>query len=100
MYYYTQLIFIKKGQEQTFNLFEDKVLPLLKKHNGVLLYRARLNKKSIIESLIGNPYELHIISFASKEDFISYKNDDERIQYLYLKETSIEKAILIEGIAL
>ena len=97
MFYYTQLIFIKKDQQQIFNLFEDKVLPLLKKYNGTLIYRARLDKESIIESSIGTPDELHIITFATKEDFNAYKNDNERMQYLHLKEIAIEKALLIEG---
>ncbi len=51
----------------------------------------------MLESLIGTPDELHIIIFATKQDFINYKDDDERLQYLHLKETSIEKTILIEG---
>ena len=100
MLYYTQLIFIKANQEQTFNLFEDKVLPLLKKYNGELIYRTKLDKNHIIESSIGTPDELHIVTFATKEDFNSYKNDKERMQYMSLKETSIEKALLIEGVLL
>jgi uncharacterized protein (DUF1330 family) len=100
MLYYTQLIFIKENQEQTFNLFEDKVLPLLKKYNGELIYRTKLDKNLVIESSIGTPYELHIITFATKEDFNAYKNDEERIRYLHLKETSIQKALLIEGVLL
>ncbi|MEO8885964.1 MAG: hypothetical protein ABI367_07865 [Mucilaginibacter sp.] len=100
MLYYTQLIFIKDNQEQAFNLFEDKVLPLLKKYNGELIYRTQLDKKLVIESSIGNPDELHIITFATKEDFNAYKNDKERLQYLHLKETSVAKAILLEGVLL
>ena len=100
MHYYTQLIFIKKDQEQAFNMFEDKVLPLLKKHNGELIYRVQLDKELVLETSIGNPDELHIVTFATQEDFINYKNDEERLQYLSLKEASIEKVILIEGVAL
>jgi hypothetical protein len=100
MLYYTQLIFIKANQEQIFNLFEDNVLPLLKKYNGELIYRTKLDKKLVIGSSIGTPDELHLITFETKEDFNSYKNDKERMQYFHLKETSIEKAILIEGVLL
>lgn len=100
MLYYTQLIFIKANQEQKFNLFEDKVLPLLKKYNGELVYRPQFNKKCVIKSSIGTPDELHIVTFATKEDFNSYINDKERMQYMHLKETSIEKALLIEGVLL
>ena len=54
----------------------------------------------MLETSIGNPDELHIVTFAAQEDFINYKNDEERLQYLSLKEASIEKVILIEGVAL
>ena len=49
MLYYTQIIFLKKGMENSFNLFEEKVIPLLDKHKGKLLYRIRPTKDSIIE---------------------------------------------------
>jgi len=44
MIYYTQLIFIKPGQEKEFHSFEDNVLPLLNDHNGELVYRIRPDK--------------------------------------------------------
>ena len=81
-------------------MFEDKVLPFLKKHNGELIYRVKLDKELVLETSIGNPDELHIVTFATQEDFINYKNDDERLKYLSLKEASVEKIILIEGLAL
>ena len=96
MLYYTQIIFLKTGMEKSFNIFESNVLPLLKKHNGKLLYRIRPIKNCIIEA-IDQPYEIHIISFQSKTDFESYLNDTERAEYMKLKEQSVEKNQLIEG---
>lgn len=97
MLYYTQIIFIKEGREDQFNLFESHVLPLLKKHNGILLYRVRPAESAIIESSIGHPYELHVVTFPAKTDFEGYCNDDERLQYVHLKEGAIDKVLLIEG---
>src|SRR5579863_6466194 len=97
MLYYTQLIFIKEGQEDQFNLFESHVLPLLEKHNGTLLYRVRPTDDCVIASAMGRPYELHLVSFRSVEDFVSYGKDPDRLRYIQLKEASIEKALLIEG---
>jgi len=96
MLYYTQIIFLKEGMENSFNIFENSVLPLLKKHNGKLLYRIRPTKESIIES-IDQPYEIHIIEFQSKNDFKSYVNDKERTKQMKLKEQSVKKIQLIEG---
>ena len=97
MLYFTQIIFVRVGQEDQFNLFESHVLPLLKKYNGTLIYRVRPADSSVIETTIGNPYELHLITFPAKVDFEGYRDDKERLHYLPLKEGAIEKAMLIEG---
>ena len=97
MLYYTQVIFIKDKQEETFDLFESNVLPLLKKHNGTLIYRIRPSQECFIEASTKLPYELHLVTFDTKQDFENYVNDDDRKKYLSLKESSIENAILIEG---
>ena len=96
MLYYTQIIFLKDGMENSFELFEEKVIPLLGKHNGKLLYRIRPNKDSIIDG-IDKPYEIHIVEFQTKSDFESYANDKERLKHIKLKDQSVEKIKLIEG---
>jgi hypothetical protein len=100
MLYYTQVIFVKEGKQDQFNLFESYVLPLLKKYNGTLIYRVRPADDAVIESTVGHPYELHLVTFPVKEDFVAYSQDKERLQYMHLKEGSIEKVVLIEGRAL
>ncbi len=97
MVYYTQVIYIKDGKESTFNEFEEYVLPLLKRHNGKLLYRVRPAKTCVIESSIGYPYELHLVCFDNKKDFEAYRDDKQRIQYVHLKDQSVENILLIEG---
>lgn len=97
MLYYTQLIFIKEGKQMVFHEFEDHVLPLLQRHKGELLYRVRPDNTSVIATTWGHPYEIHLVSFQTRKDFESYRDDKERLQYMPLKEQSIEKAILIEG---
>jgi hypothetical protein len=97
MLYYTQIIFLKEGQEVPFNEFEDHVLPLLTRHHGELLYRVRPEKSCIIATNWGYPYEIHLVSFRARADFESYRDDKERLQYLSLKDQSIEKVLLIEG---
>ncbi|HEY4197205.1 MAG TPA: hypothetical protein VGM63_16800 [Mucilaginibacter sp.] len=100
MLYYTQIIFVKKGKEDQFNLFESHVLPLLKKYNGILIYRVRPSDSAVIESTIDRPYELHVVTFPERKDFEGYSGDQERLQYMHLKEGAIEKVLLIEGKAL
>lgn len=100
MIYYTQILFVKPGQETVFHSFEDQVLPLLQRHNGELLYRVRPPESSVIATTLGYPYELHLVTFATREDFEAYRDDPQRQQYLALKEQSIERVLLIEGQAL
>ncbi|MEO8458695.1 MAG: DUF1330 domain-containing protein [Chloroflexota bacterium] len=98
--FYTQLIFVRAGEEQRFLDFESRVLPLLSKHNGQLLYRARPSAGNVIDSTIGQPYEVHLISFASRADFDSYAADPERQSLMPEKDASVHHAILIEGAAI
>ena len=100
MIYYTQLIFIKPGCEQEFHAFEDKVLPLLKAHNGELVYRVRPEKAAFVESIGELPYEIHIVTFGSKDDFKGYGADPKRLEFMEMKNNSVEKIVLIEGVAL
>jgi uncharacterized protein (DUF1330 family) len=97
MLFYTQLVFIKEDKELLFQSFEDNVLPLLSRHNGKLLYRVRPDKENVIETAIEYPYEVHLISFETKDDFVAYANDKERQQYLAMKNESVAKVMLIEG---
>jgi antibiotic biosynthesis monooxygenase (ABM) superfamily enzyme len=99
MIYYTQLIFIKPGREQVFHAFEEKVLPLLKGHNGELVYRIRPDENAFIESNAQLPYEIHFVTFDSRDDFMAYAADPKRLEFMAMKDDSVEKIILIEGFA-
>ncbi|GAB3316674.1 hypothetical protein GCM10027299_07210 [Larkinella ripae] len=100
MLYYTQILFIKPGQETVFHTFEDHVLPLLQNHNGELLYRVRPPEASVVATTLGHPYEIHLVTFATRADFEAYRDDPQRLHYLELKNQSIERVLLIEGTAL
>jgi hypothetical protein len=100
MIYFTQLIYIKKGFEEMFEAFENRVLPMLVKHNGNLLYRIRPHVSDILYTEVEQPYEIHLVTFASKDDFYNYANDPERLKYLDMKESSVVRTLLIEGSAL
>ncbi|GAB3255668.1 hypothetical protein GCM10027347_16970 [Larkinella harenae] len=100
MLYYTQLIFIKEGHEATFHSFEEHVLPLLQRHQGELVYRIRPAMDSVLTTTLGYPYEIHLVSFSDRSHFEAYRDDPQRLQYLPLKDESVERVMLIEGNAL
>ena len=100
MIYMTQLIYIKEGQEKIFHQFEDVAIPLISKYNGKLLFRVRPGEEAYIETCIEKPYELHLVSFDTQEDFVNFSKDEERKKFLHLKEQSIKASILIQGVRL
>lgn len=97
MIFITQLIYIKEGSEDVFHDFEQRSIPLIKKYNGRLLFRLRPQKAAFIETNMEPPYEVHLVSFETEEDFRHFMEDEERKQFLYLKEQSIRSAVLIQG---
>ena len=98
MLYITQLIYIKEGQENVFHQFEDIAIPTILKYNGQLLLRVRPTKNAFIEINIEKPYEIHLVEFATENDFDNFMKDEERKRFLHLKEQSIKSVTLIKGI--
>lgn len=97
MLFITQLIYIKEGQENVFHQFEDIAIPTILKYNGRLLLRVRPGEGAIIEKNMEAPYEIHLVEFASENDFKNFMKDEERKRFLHLKEQSIRSVLLIKG---
>ena len=97
MIYYTQILFIEPGQETTFHAFEDSVLPLLQRYGGELVYRVRPPKPAVIETTMGYPYEIHVVTFPTENDFWAYRDDPQRLAHTSLKDQSVSRVMLIQG---
>ena len=97
MIFITQLIYIKKGQESVFHQFEDIAIPAILTFYGRLLIRVRPEGSSVIEHNIELPYEIHLVEFATEQDFENFKHDEERKKFLHLKEQSVNSILLIKG---
>ena len=97
MIHITQLVYIKPGQEATFDQFESVAIPIIAKYNGKFLLRVRPSAESVIEAAMEKPYEIHLTEFASDADFQNFMKDEERKKFLHLKEISVESSILYVG---
>ena len=97
MIFITQLIYIREGQENIFNQFEDVAIPTISKYNGKLLLRVRPGENAMVEASIEKPYEIHLVEFATEKDFEHFMQDEERKKFLHLKEQSIKSVVLIKG---
>jgi uncharacterized protein (DUF1330 family) len=83
-----------------FNQFEAIAIPAISKYNGRLLLRVRPGKDAYIENSIEIPYEIHLVEFETENDFTNFMQDEDRKQFLHLKERSIKSALLIKGVKL
>src|SRR3984893_18255219 len=97
MIFLTQLIYILDGQETDFDQFEAIAIPAISKYNGLLLLRVRPGEDAYIESNIEEPYEIHLVELETDNDFTNFMQDEERKQFLHLKERSIRSALLFKG---
>lgn len=97
MRYFTQLIYIKEGQEVIFDQFEAVAIPLISKYNGQLLLRIRPTENNFIEHHMEKPYEIHFGTFESEQDFQDFMKDEERKKFLHLKEQAIKATVLVIG---
>ena len=97
MIYITQIIFINEGEEEVFHKFEKLLIPIIEEYNGKLIYRIRPTDDSFINCLGERPYEIHLVSFTTDLDFIDYKMDKRRKEFLHLKEGSIRYNLMIQG---
>jgi uncharacterized protein (DUF1330 family) len=80
---------------QFFN--QDVAIPLIYKYRGRLLLRIRPEENSFIEYSIEKPYEVHLVEFDSEQDVKNFMNDEERKNFLHLKEQAIKASVLIKG---
>jgi uncharacterized protein (DUF1330 family) len=97
MIYITQFIYLKEGQENVFDQFENIAIPIISKYNGQLLLRIRPGETSFIERNMDAPYEIHFVEFATEDDFRNFMQDEERKQFIHLKDQSIKAVTLIKG---
>jgi uncharacterized protein (DUF1330 family) len=97
MIYLTQLIYIKQHQEEIFDEFEKVAIPIISRYNGKMMLRIRPDKNSILESSIEQPYEIHVVSFETDDDFKRFMGDEERKNYLHLKEQSVKSVFIFKG---
>ena len=100
MVYITQLIYVKPGEEETFDRFEAVAIPTILKYNGRLLLRLRPDAPAVIERDIDAPYEVHLVAFETEADLQRFMQDEERTRFLHLKAQSVERMLLIKGAAL
>jgi len=94
----TQVIYLNEGGEKDFLEYELLVLPLLEKYNGKLEFRIRPAAENFIYPIESElPYELHIVSFETKADFLKFKDDPVRTKHLELLQRAVKRFLVLES---
>lgn len=97
MIYITQLIYVKKGQEEKFLEFEKHAIPLMEKYTGKMIYRLRPEAETFIDYEGETPYEVHFLSFDSEKNLKEFMQDDSRLKFVHLKNESVKSILLVKG---
>ncbi|PSR53781.1 DUF1330 domain-containing protein [Adhaeribacter arboris] len=93
--YLTLFLYLHEGEEATFLEYEDQVLPMLAKYKGELIYRIRPEITNFVQPSAEYPYEIHLISFSSAQDFENFRQDKERLALFPLFQKSVRKVLLL-----
>jgi uncharacterized protein (DUF1330 family) len=80
------LLWARQGQEQRLVAYEDAVLALVSDHAGSVLQRTRNLAVSDDE-----PYEVHLLEFASEDALEAYMLDDRRTALAAERDAAIER---------
>lgn len=96
--YITLLVFIREGEADRFLQYEDRVLPLLSKYNGELLYRIRPQPSNFVHPTTDDqPFEIHVLTFPNPAAFEDYRQDKERLSYFPLFQKAVRQVILLQS---
>ena len=93
----TQLIFLREGQRESFEEYEDAVIPLLEKYRGQLMYRIKCHEDYVQCRLNEMPHEIHIISFPNQAALKNYLEDPKRQELANLREGIVRQDLSILG---
>ena len=97
MFFITQLVYVHPDRESTFDAFEDVAERLIAKYHGEVLLRIRPSRDTVVSASIEVPYEIHLVRFASEEDFRRFSNDEERQRALALKNEAVSASMVVAG---
>lgn len=79
------LLWAREGREADLISYEDRVLPLLPDHGGLVLWRARGAGEG------GQPLEVQLIQFPSEDALAGYMSDERRAALSGDRDAAIER---------
>jgi uncharacterized protein (DUF1330 family) len=87
-------LFIHPGCEVEFRQFETEAARIMKKYGGRIEHVIRPNASVPPDSL---PYEIHVVSFPSLQQFEAYRGDAELAKFAPLRQSAIARTEIVIG---
>jgi len=84
------LLWAHAGQEVALAAYEDQVLQLVPAHGGRVVSRVRTTVAGA-----DDPYEVHVIEFASDDALDAYMNDQRRVALSEERDLAIARTQLL-----
>ena len=87
-------LFIHPGREGEFRRFETEAVRIMRKHGGCIEKVIRPTV-AVQQELL--PYEVHLLSFPSMEQFAAYKADADLAKLADLRQSAIARTEVLIG---
>ncbi|MGE0681458.1 MAG: DUF1330 domain-containing protein [Candidatus Binatia bacterium] len=87
-------LFIHPGREGEFRRFETEAARIMRKHGGCI---ERVIRPTVGVQEEALPYEVHLLSFPSMEQFTAYRADVDLAKLTDLRQSAIARTEVIIG---
>jgi uncharacterized protein (DUF1330 family) len=87
-------LFIHPGREVEFRQFETEAARIMKKYGGQIEHVIRPTASGSGGTL---PYEIHVVTFPSREQFEAYRTDPDLTTFAALRQIAISRTDVIMG---
>ena len=69
-------LWVREGQESGFESYERKVSRIMARHGGAI--ERVIRRSSRASDQVDEPFEVHVLRFASREQYDAFRSDPDR----------------------
>ena len=95
--YWTVFVYLVEGKTAVFQSYESQAAAIMAEHGGRFELVLKPDEISSGELL---PDEIHVLSFASEDGFVNYRQDPRSQALAPLREESVAQAQFVRGVRL
>ena len=88
--YYLVSIVLHPGMDDVLRQYEAQAAPIMQRHGGQFVYVLKP-----MHGVTNAADEIHLLVFASEQDFLAFRQDPELQQYRHLREAAVKHAQVV-----